>query len=95
MHNLQRPDWILLTGNTRSVNGHTFVEVVFLCYDSLCFMIIAPFVLEVAETRIKVVHSSLILGRESLNQQISAFAKLLFSRLPAVCAALRLRVDWK
>ena len=52
-------------GNTRSVNGPTYGEVVFLYYDSLCFMIITPFVLKVAETRIKVVHSSLILDRES------------------------------
>ena len=50
-------------GNTRSANGPTHGEVVSLCYDSLCFMVIAPFVLTVAETRIKVVHSSLILGR--------------------------------
>ena len=44
-------------GNTRSANGPTHGEVIFLCYDSLCFMVIAPFVLKVAETRIKIVHS--------------------------------------
>ena len=51
-------------GNTRSANGPTHGEVVFLCYDSLCSMITAFFVLKVAEARIKVVHGSLILGRE-------------------------------
>ena len=51
-------------GNTRSVNGPTHEELVFLCYDRLYFMLIAPFVLKVAETRIKVAHSSLILGQE-------------------------------
>ena len=57
MHYLQKPDWILPMGNTRSANGPTHGEVVLLCSDSLCFMIIASFVLKVAETRAKVVHS--------------------------------------
>ena len=65
MHYSQRPDWILPMGNTRSANGPAHGEVVFLCYDSLCLMIITPFVVKVAETRIKVVHGSSILGRES------------------------------
>ena len=41
------------------------MEKWFSCVMILCVMIIAPFVLKVAETRITVVHSSLILGRES------------------------------
>ena len=56
-----------LQGQTGLANGPTPGEVVFFCYDFLCFMIIAPFVLKVAETHIiiKVVHSSLIMSQES------------------------------
>ena len=55
-----RPDWILPMG--------LLLEKWFSSgYDFLCFMIIAPSVLKVAETHIiiKVVHSSLIMSRES------------------------------
>ena len=49
----------------RSAKGPIHEEVVFLSDDSPCFMIIAPFVLKVVGTRIKVVYSSEILGRRS------------------------------
>ena len=62
MHYSQRREAM---GNTRSANGPTNVEVVFLFYDSFCFMIVTPFILKVAKTHIEVVHSSLILGPES------------------------------
>ena len=76
-------------GNTRSAIEPTNGELVFLCYDSLCFMIITHFILNVAETRIKVVHSSSILGPES------------YLHLPNYCflgyqqSAGAIRVDWK